>query len=232
MTTHWSVVLAAADKADPHRDRALAELCETYWYPLYAYVRRRGNSAGEAEELTQEFFARVLEKDYLTAAGPEKGRFRGFLLVCLKRFLANEWDRKRAKKRGGNRRKLSIDFQDADRRYRLEPVDDLTAERIFERRWALSMLERTLAQLADEMTAAGKGELFEKLKVYLTAGADEPPYAEMARELGMSQGAVKVRVHRMRQRYRQILRGQIAMTLGDPNDVDNEIHSLFSALGR
>ena len=232
MTTHWSVVLAAADRADPDRDRALADLCETYWYPLYAYVRRRGNSADEAEELTQEFFARVLEKDYLTAAGPEKGRFRAFLLVCLKRFLANEWDRKRAKKRGGDRRKLSIDFQDADRRYRLEPVDDLTAERIFERRWALSLLARTLSQLADEMTAAGKGEVFEKLKAYLTAGADEPPYAETAGELGMSQGAIKVRVHRMRQRYRQVLRGQIAMTLGDPNDVDDEIRGLFSALGR
>lgn len=232
MTTHWSVVLAAADEAAPSRDRALAHLYETYWYPLYAYVRRRGNTADEAEELTQEFFARVLEKDFLRSAGPEKGRFRSFLLVCLNRFMANEWDRKRAQKRGGGRPTVSIDFRDADHRYRQEPSDELTAERIFERRWALSLLERALTQLADEMAAAGKERLFEKLKVYLTAEAEDPPYAETAPALGISRGALKVRVHRMRERYRQVVREQIAMTLRDPNDVDDEIRSLFLALGR
>jgi len=232
MTTHWSVVLAAADDAAPGRGEALAHLCEAYWYPLYAYVRRRGRSPHEAEELTQEFFARVLEKDFLRSAGPEKGRFRSFLLVCLRRFLANERDRSRAKKRGGGRPTVSIDFRDADERYRQEPSDELTAERIFERRWALSLLEQTLGQLADEMAAAGKAELFEKLKVYLTAEAENPPYAEMAAALGTSQGALRVRVHRMRERYRQLLRERIAMTLSDPTDVDDEIRSLFFALGR
>lgn len=231
-TTHWSVVLAAAVGAAPDRDHAMAHLCETYWYPLYAYVRRRGSSTHEAEELTQEFFARVLEKDYLRSAGPEKGRFRSFLLVCLKRFLANEWDRRRAKKRGGGRSMFSIDFGGADERYRQEPSDKLTAERIFERRWALSLLERALTRLADEMAAAGRGHLFEKLKVYLAAGADVPPYAEMAGALGISQGALKVRVHRMREQYRQVLREEIAMTLKDPGDVDDEIRRLFYALGR
>ena len=230
-TTHWSVVLAAADEAAPDRRRALAHLCRDYWYPLYAYVRRRGSSVHEAEELTQEFFARLLDKDFLSSAAPDKGRFRSFLLVCLKRFLANEWDRRRAKKRGGGKRPLSIDFRDAESRYRQEPSSELTAERIYERRWALSLLEQGLTQLADEMAAAGKGHFFEKLKVYLTAGADEPPRDETAEALGISPGALKVRVHRMRQRYRQVLRERIAMTLNDPNDVEDEIHRLFSALG-
>ena len=232
MTTRWSVVLTAADRTAPDCDDAMAYLCQSYWYPLYAYVRRRGSCPEDAEELTQEFFARVLAKEYLRSAGPAKGRFRTFLLVCLKRFLANEWDRKRAKKRGGGKRPLSIDVDDAERRYGFEPADDLTAERIFERRWALSLLEQVLSDLADEMAADGKGEVFEQLKAYLTAGADGPSYDEAAGALGTSVGAIKVRVHRMRQRYRELLRERIAMTLSDRADVDDEIRSLFSALGR
>ena len=230
MTTHWSMVLAAADAAAPGSDRALADQCHTYWYPLYAFVRRQGYPAHEAEDLTQEFFSRVLEKQYLEGVGPEKGRFRTFLLVCLRRFLANEWDRRRAIKRGGGKAPLSIDFADADARYRLEPSHDLTPERLFERRWALTLLERVLANLADEMQRSGKAELFDALKVYLAAEATAPPHAETGRRLNMSEGAVKVAVHRLRQRYRQLLRDEIARTVGEEADVDEEIGRLFAAL--
>ncbi len=230
-TTHWSVVLAATNPAAPDRRGAMAHLCETYWYPLYAYVRRRGNSAHEAEELTQEFFVRLIEKEFIRNTAPQKGRFRAFLLVCMKHFLANEWDRVRAEKRGGRKLTHSIDFQDADERYGREPAHELTAERIFERRWALLLLEQALAQLASEMTASGKGDVFENLKGYLLAEADTPPHERTAREAGLSPGAVKVRVHRLRRRYRQILRERVAMTLSDPDEVDDEIRRLFSALG-
>jgi RNA polymerase sigma factor (sigma-70 family) len=231
MTTHWSVVLAAADASSPDSDRALATLCETYWYPLYAFVRRQGHAAHEAEDLTQEFFARILEKQYLEGVGPEKGRFRTFLLVCLRRFLANEWDRKRAVKRGGGRAPLSIDFAGADARYRLEPSHHLTAERLFERRWALTLLEQVLAGLAQEMQRSGKGELFDALKVYLTASSSAPPHAEAGKRLNMTEGAVKVAVHRLRGRYRQLLRDEIAKTVGEEADVEEEIGKLFAALG-
>jgi RNA polymerase sigma factor (sigma-70 family) len=231
MTTHWSVVLAAADASSPESDRALATLCEAYWYPLYAFVRRQGHAAHEAEDLTQEFFARILEKQYLDGVGPEKGRFRTFLLVCLRRFLANEWDRKRALKRGGGRAPLSIDFADADARYRLEPAHELTAERLFERRWALTLLEQVLASLAEEMRLSGKGELFDALKVYLAASSSAPPHIEMGKKLNMTEGAVKVAVHRLRGRYRRLLREEIAKTVGEEGDVEEEIGRLFAALG-
>ena len=230
MTTHWSVVLAAADASSPDSDRALATLCSTYWYPLYAFVRRQGHAAHEAEDLTQEFFARILEKQYLDGIGPEKGRFRTFLLVCLRRFLANEWDRQRALKRGGGRAPLPIDFADADARYRLEPAHELTAERLFERRWALTLLEQVLASLAAEMQRSGKGELFDALKVYLAASATAPPHAEVAQRLNMTEGAVKVAVFRLRGRYRQLLREEIAKTVGDEAEVEEEIGRLFAAL--
>jgi RNA polymerase sigma factor (sigma-70 family) len=230
MTTHWSVVLAAADASSPDCDRALATLCKTYWYPLYAFVRRQGHAAHEAEDLTQEFFARILEKQYLDGVGPEKGRFRTFLLVCLRRFLANEWDRQRALKRGGGRAPLSIDFADADARYRLEPAHELTAERLFERRWALTLLEQVLAGLAAEMRRSGKGELFDALKVYLAASTSAPPHADVAGRLNMTEGAVKVAVHRLRGRYRQLLREEIAKTVGDEAEVEEEIGRLFAAL--
>jgi RNA polymerase sigma factor (sigma-70 family) len=231
MTTHWSVVLAAADASSPESDRALATLCEAYWYPLYAFVRRQGHAAHEAEDLTQEFFARILEKQYLDGVGPEKGRFRTFLLVCLRRFLANEWDRKRALKRGGGRAPLSIDFADADARYRLEPAHELTAERLFDRRWALTLLEQVLASLAEEMRLSGKGGLFDALKVYLAASSSAPPHVEMGKKLNMTEGAVKVAVHRLRGRYRQLLREEIAKTVGEEGDVEEEIGRLFAALG-
>ena len=229
-TTRWSVVLTAADPQSPGSADALGELCRTYWYPIYAFVRRQGNSHEAAQDLTQEFFARMLEKRYIDDVGPEKGKFRTFLLVCLKRFLANEWDKTRAQKRGGGRQHLSIDFEDADGRYRLEPGHEVTAQRIFERRWALTVLERTLATLAEEFKRSGKGELFEALKVYLVGEVGAPSYVEVGKRLGMSEGAVKVAVHRLRERYRAALRREIAATVEREEDVDREIADLFAAL--
>jgi RNA polymerase sigma-70 factor (ECF subfamily) len=235
MTTHWSVVLAAVgDRASPSAAGALSTLCATYWYPLYAFVRRQGHPPDEAEDLTQAFFERVLEKGYLDAVvGPEKGKFRTFLLVCLKRFLANEWDRARALKRGGGRAHLPIgpsDLDDAEGRYALEPSHELTPEKLYERRWALTVLQQTLLRLEQEMRQAGKGRLFDALKQYLVAEHNAPSYAETGGPLGMTEGAVKVAVHRLRERYRNALREEIAATLDDPTKVDEEVRDLFAAL--
>jgi RNA polymerase sigma-70 factor (ECF subfamily) len=230
-TTHWSVVLAAARRESAGCDEALQTLCETYWPPLYAFIRRRGHSAHEAEDLTQEFFSKLLEKDYLHNVGPEKGRFRTFLLVCLKRFLANEYDRATALKRGGGQRPISFDFGHAERQYSLEPAHELTAERLFERRWALTLLEQVLSRLQREMHAAGKGELFDGLKIYLAAQQHAPPHAETAAALAMSDGAVKVAVHRLRQRYRRLVREEVQRTVGENDDVDEEISRLLAAFG-
>lgn len=230
-TTHWSIVLAAADPDSPGRQAALADLCQAYWYPLYCLVRRRGHRPPEAEELTQEFFLRMLEKGYLRAADPRKGRFRTFLLVCVKRFLANESDRRRAKKRGGGKSPLSLDFQAAEQRYRMEPSDDeLTPEQAFERRWALTLLERVLERLGGQMAAAGKQRQFAGLKVYLTGEEHVPSYARTGGELGMSVSAVKVAVHRLRRRFADMVRAEVAQTLADPQDVGEEVRELFSAL--
>ncbi len=230
LTTHWSVVLAAADRSSAGCEDALATLCGVYWYPAYAFIRRQGALPDEAEDLTQEFFARLLEKDYLEGVGPEKGRFRSFLLVCLTRFLSNERDRARAAKRGGGRRPLSIDFDGAEGRYRLEPAHQLTPQRIFDQRWALTLLEQVLDRLERDLAASGKAGLFDHLKVYLVAEQNAPPYAEVARKLGMSEGAVKVAVHRLRQRYGRLLRAEVARTVASPEDVDEEIQQLFEAV--
>ena len=225
------MVLAAADESSPRSAVALSELCQTYWYPIYAFVRRQGRDHEAAQDLTQEFFARMLEKRYIDDVGPEKGKFRTFLLVCLKRFLANEWDKSKAKKRGGGKTPLSIDFVDAQGRYSLEPAHGLTAQRIFERQWALTVLERSLAAVASEFAQAGRQALFEAIKVYLVGEAGAPGYAEAGAKLGMTEGAVKVAVHRLRERYRSALRWEIAATVSDDADVDAEIAELFAALG-
>jgi RNA polymerase sigma-70 factor (ECF subfamily) len=225
------MVLTAANQSSPRSADALAELCRTYWYPIYAFVRRQGNSHEAAQDLTQEFFARMLEKRYIDDVGPEKGKFRTFLLVCLKRFLSNEWDKTRAQKRGGGKAQLSIDFQDAEGRYSLEPGHEVTAQKVFERRWALTVLERTLSGLAEEFAQPERREVFEALKVYLVGEAGAPPYAETAKRLGMSEGAVKVAVHRLRERYRAALRREIAATVTSEAAVDEEIAELFAALG-
>jgi RNA polymerase sigma factor (sigma-70 family) len=230
-TTRWSLVLAAGQRSSPQSSAALATLCENYWYPLYAYVRRRGHQADEARDFTQAFFARLLEKNDLAAADPGRGRFRSFLLTSLKHFLANEWDRNRAQKRGGGRSALSIDFGTAEERYRAEPAHDLTPERIFERRWAFVLLENVLARLHDESAQAGKSDSFDRLKGFLTGEQPTGTYGQLAAELNMSEGAVKVAVHRLRRRYRELLRAEIEETVADPDEIDREIRDLFSALG-
>jgi RNA polymerase sigma-70 factor (ECF subfamily) len=223
--------LAAGQRSSPQSSAALATLCENYWYPLYAYVRRRGHDADEAQDFTQAFFARLLEKNDLAAADPGRGRFRSFLLASLKHFLANEWDRARAEKRGGGRFVLSIDFRTAEERYRAEPSHDLTPEKIFERRWALMLLENVLARLHDESAQAGKMDSFDRLKGFLTGEQAAMTYGQLAAELNMSEGALKVAVHRLRRRYRELLRAEIEETVADPEEIDQEIRDLFAALG-
>ncbi|MEX2140649.1 MAG: sigma-70 family RNA polymerase sigma factor [Pirellulales bacterium] len=231
-TTQWSLVLSAADRASPGFQQALAELCGTYWYPLYAFVRRQGASAVEAEDLTQEFFLALVDKEFLAATGPEKGRFRTFLLLCLKRFLANQRDRQHAQKRGGGRTLVSINRDEAESRYQAEPADAATPERIYERRWALALLDQVLARLEDEYRQARKSALFARLKIYLVADAAAESHAAVAADLGLSTGAVKVAVHRLRRRYGELLRAEVARTLEQPRDVKEEIQSLFAALRR
>lgn len=208
----------------------MAELCGMYWYPLYAYVRRRGFDTHEAEDLVQDFFARLLEVDFLASVDREKGKFRAFLLATIKHFLANQWDRSQAKKRGGDLVVLSLDALAAGSRYDLEPAHNLTPERLFERQWALTVLERTVGRLQAEMTAEGKLNLFEQFKSFLTAERHSIHYAHLAAEIGMTEGAVKVAVHRLRRRYRELLRDEIAQTVASPEEVDEEIRYLLSCL--
>lgn len=230
-TTHWSVVIAA-QRADSTRSQAaLAHLCQTYWYPLYAFVRRQGHGPHDAQDLTQEFFARLLEKNYLAVAARERGRFRSFLLAALKHFLANEWNRSRAAKRGGGREVLSLNETDAEGRYLLEPVAETTAEKIFERRWATTLLDQVVKRLREEFVQAEKAELYDALKGCLTAESRAVPYAEIGTRLGMSEGAVKVAVHRLRARYREVLREEIAQTVSGPEEIEEELRHLFAALG-
>ena len=230
VTTHWSVVLAAG-QADTTRARdALARLCQTYWHPLYAYVRRLGQSPPDAQDLTQEFFARLLAKNYLADADATRGRFRSFLLVSLKHFLANEWEKARAQKRGGGQIPISIDPVAAETGCHFEPADPATADKIFERRWALTLLDQVLRRLRREYVTTGREKLFEQLKPTLTEASRSVRYAEIATRLGTSEGAVKVAVHRLRQQYRDLLRAEIADTVANPAEVDDELRSLFAAL--
>ena len=229
-TTQWSLVLSAADRESPRFQQALAELCNGYWYPLYAFVRRHGSSATEAEDLTQDFFLALVEKEFLAATGPEKGRFRTFLLLCLKRFLANRRDYQRAVKRGGGRTLISINRDEAESRYQAEPTDTATPERIYERRWALALLDQVLSRLGDEYRQAGKETLFARLKMYLVADASPESYATVAADLALTAGAVKVAVHRLRRRYGELLRAEVARTLEQPSDIHEEIQALFAAL--
>jgi RNA polymerase sigma factor (sigma-70 family) len=230
-TTRWSLVLAAKGRGEPQAREALADLCALYWYPLYAYVRRRGHDADRAQDLTQEFFARLLEKDFLADVDRGKGRFRSFLLAACKHFLANERDRARALKRGGGREPIPIDALDAESRYRREPVDAMTPERLFDRRWALTLLDQVLQRLGEEMARAGKAVWFDRLKPALLGARGSDPYGQIAAELGMTEGAVKVAVHRLRQRYRALLNEEIARTVDDPGQVEDEIRDLFAAVG-
>jgi DNA-directed RNA polymerase specialized sigma24 family protein len=229
-TTEWSIVLAAADRRSPRGEEALAALCGQYWYPVYAYVRRQGYPVEEARDLTQGFFTRLLEKEYLRQVDRERGRFRSFLLASCRHFLSNERDRRRAAKRGGGQRVLSIDAQQAEDRFRIEPSHDLTPEKEFFQCWALALLEQVLASLRREMAAKDKVELFDRLKGFLVGEDSTEGYAQAARELATSQGAVRVAVHRLRRLYRQRLREEIARTVQDPEDVEEEMRFLFEIL--
>jgi RNA polymerase sigma-70 factor (ECF subfamily) len=229
-STRWSLVAAAGQRKSPESAAALASLCRLYWYPLYAYARRRLPTAEDAQDLTQDFFARLLEKEYLRQVDRQRGSFRAFLLTAFKHFLAKERDRANAQKRGGGRSNLPLDFQVGERRYQLEPTHTADAEALYERRWVLTLLEQTLTQLRDEQTRAGKGHLFEALKGTLT-GEDAPrPYAELADELGLSAEAIKVTVHRLRRRYGELLRTEIAQTVSSPEEIEEELRDLFTAL--
>ena len=231
LTTHWSVVLAAQDKSSPESAAALEVLCGAYWYPLYAFVRRQGHSPSDAQDLTQEFFARLLAKEYLQAADREKGRFRTFLRVALRRFLANEWDRARRLKRGGGRTPLPLDTTAAEQRYQAEGDDSLAPDRLYERRWARALLEQALARLRADYSAAGKAIEFEQLKAVLTAERGTIPYRDLAAALSLSEGAARVAVHRLRKRFREAFRAAVAETVSATEEVDDELRYLEGLLG-
>lgn len=229
-TTHWSVVLSAKGGLLPNAEAALERLCRSYWYPLYAYVRRQGRSVEEAQDLTQEFFKRLLQKDYLGHPDPTRGRFRTFLLTALKRFLVNDWAKAHAVKRGEGRPVISLNQPETESRFLAEPADPSTPEKAFEKRWALTVLEHVLERLREEFTASGKTERFERLKVLLWGEKGSPPYARVAGELGLSEGALKVAVHRMRERFRELLRAEVANTVSSPGEIDDELRHLISVI--
>jgi DNA-directed RNA polymerase specialized sigma24 family protein len=230
-TTHWSLIVAARDRESSEAREALAALCEAYWYPLYAFIRRQGYTMEDARDLTQGFFARLLEKDYLADVDRAKGKFRSFLLAACKHFLANERDRAIAKKRGGGRTILSFDVEAAESRYVSEPQHALTPERLFERRWALVLLQTVLARLRQEQERTGKGRQFDELKGFLAGDNAPPRYARAAQTLRTTAGALRVAVHRLRTRYRELLHEEIARTVDDPAEVEAEVRNLFEALG-
>lgn len=234
-TTRWTVVLAAADggsSAPAEARAALEALCRGYWFPLYAFARRRGHAPDAAQDLVQGFFARLLEKDIVGDADPARGRFRAYLLGAFRHFLADQRDHESALKRGGGHLTLSRDADDAERRYALDAAHDLTPERLFDRHWAVTLLEHVLADLRAQMTREGKADLFERLKGYLTADVSDGNQAEAAADLGMSPGALRVALHRLRGRYRDRLLAHIADTVAAPGDVDDEVRQLFQAVRR
>ena len=230
-TTHWSVVLQAGEEQSPQAARALEELCRTYWYPLYAYVRRRDYSPEDAQDLTQGFFARLLTTHSLAGVQPDRGRFRSFMLVALRRFLANQAERGRTAKRGGHQAHIPFDGREAEERYRLDAEEQSTPDKLFDRAWALSVMESASVRLQEEYRLEGKEKHFERLRQFLAADEVEEKmtYAAVGAELGLSEGAVKLRVHRLRGRYRELLREQVAQTVGSAADLEDEIQSLRAA---
>ena len=228
-TTHWTVVLAAGQRHTPQADGALEELCRTYWFPLYAYVRRRGHTKEDAEDSVQAFFARFLEKNYLAGLSAERGRFRAFLLASLKHFLINEWKKSQRLKRGSGETLLSLDWQTADTKFQVVSTSEPGPDQAFDREWALALLAKVIERLQSECAADGKATLFAQLKVFLTTGKGESAQRDVAQALGLEEGAVRVAIHRLRKRYRQLLRDEIAHTLSDAAMVDEEMRALFGA---
>ena len=224
------MVLAGGNQSSPDYTRALSTLCQTYWYPLYVYLRRWGCDREQAEDYTQGFFASLLERQGIGKADPKQGKFRSFLLASLKNFLADEWDRSQAQKRGGGKKVFSLGIEDGETRYRCEPADNLSPEKLFERYWALEVLKQAMTRLKAEYIAAGKQQLFDYLKTYLAAEQDSIPYRDAAAKLDMTEGAVRVAVHRLRQRYGELVREEIAQTVTTPEQIEEEICELYAAL--
>ena len=230
-TTSWTIVAAAQGPLSGVARDALTALCDTYWFPLYAYIRRQGYQPEEAEDLTQEFFTQLLEKDFLAGVDSNKGKFRSFLLAACGHFLSNQRDKAKAVKRGGKCRFVTLDFAAAEHRYGKEPAHGLTPEKLFARRWALTLLDQVLARMRDDFVARGKAGLFDSLRVCLLGDKDMVPAGHTVNDLGMSPGAVRVAVHRMRQQFRELLREEIVRTVDKPEHIDDEIRDLFAALG-
>jgi len=230
VTTHWSVVQTAGKEDTTRARAALEKLCQTYWYPLYAYVRRRGYSPEDAKDLTQGFFLRLLEQRSLANANPNLGRFRSFLLGALNHFLITEWKKSQSQRRGGGRQILSLDWAAAERRFDLEPADHATPDKAFDKQWATALLDEVLRQLEDEYRSEQKSELFETIKQTLTGPRESQPYAPLARQLGMNEGALRVAVHRLRKRYRALLQAEVANTVTAPEDAKEEMAFLFQAI--
>ena len=227
--THWTTVLAAGQKNSQAKE-ALQKLCQIYWYPLYVFVRRQGHGKHDAEDLTQEFFARLLTRDDLATVDREKGKFRSFLLASMKHFLANEWDKAQAKKRGGGKQILSINVQDFESKYAMEPAHAITPDKLYDRRWAMTVLEQVMAKLRKEMRAEGKMDQFEQMKIFLAGSKGDVHYSKVAENLGISEIAVKTAVHRLRKRYRLLLIAEIANTVETKQDVEQELRHLLAAL--
>lgn len=229
MTTHWSVVLGAGEKDTTRAQDALGRLCQTYWYPLYAYVRQRGHSPQDAQDLTQEFFARLLAKKTLREINREGGKFRSFLLTAMNHFLVDEWRKLKAEKRGAGQI-VSLDGREAETRYGREPVDKITPEKLFEQNWALTLLDTVYTRLESEYEEQGKGAQFEALRFCLTGERSQAPYAELAKQLGMAENTVKTLVHRLRRRYRELLREEVGQSVANQGEAEEELRCLFRAL--
>jgi RNA polymerase sigma factor (sigma-70 family) len=230
--TQWTVVLAAGGTPSPESAAALERLCSSYWYPLYAYVRRRGHPPSDAQDFTQEFFTRLLEHNWIAPADRHKGRFRSFLLMAMKRFLAKEWDKVKTIKRGGQVRLVSLQLDTAESRYTREPADARTPEQVFEKQWALMLLESVLNRVREDYARDGKGALFHKLEPCLIGGRETQPYAALGAELGMTEGAARVAVCRLRERYRECLKAEIAHTVASAAEVDEELRHLLRVMAR
>ena len=229
-TTHWSVVLTAGDHESPHQLAALEKLCAAYWYPIYAFIRRRGSNPDEAKDRTQSFFEYLIERNAFAVANSERGKFRTFLLCSLNNFLANEWERGNRLKRGGGREIISLDSEPAEERYKLEPVDNQTPEVLFERRWAETLLQLVLTRLRAEYEAGSGSRRFEDVQTFIVEDRGAIPFAKVAEVLGMSEAALKSVVHRLRKRYRDLVREEIANTVSSPAEVEPELRHLLQAL--
>jgi len=231
VTTHWSAIVRAGQADSAKSQDALAELCRTYWYPLYAFIRRQGHEPHDAEDLTQAFFARLLEKNYVADARQEKGRFRTFLLTALKRFLANEWDRQHAQKRGGFQAAIPIDQAMAESRFNAELAHQVQPDVLFERQWARALLDRVMGQLREEYLATGRAALFEHLQSCVAKDESAQPYAKIAADLNLTEAVIKTAVHRLRVRYRDLLRIEISKTVSSAAEVEPELRQLFASFG-